>query len=100
MSSIIETFSIHQLECRKENLLKEIEKIENEIGKRNNFKDEVNLFSEKSSKKIKIILKKNKDSYDIEQINSSEKNISNSDEQSNNSEENISKIKIKIKIKK
>ena len=34
MSSILETFSIYQLECRKKYFLKEIKKIEDEIHKR------------------------------------------------------------------
>jgi hypothetical protein len=34
MSSILETFSTYELECRKKYFLKEIKKIENEICKR------------------------------------------------------------------
>lgn len=37
MSSILETFSIYQLECRKKYFLKEIKKIEDEINERRNI---------------------------------------------------------------
>lgn len=68
MASILETYSVYQLECRKENLLKEIEKIDNEIEKRNtldhfenDLKSEINL----ENKKVKIKLINKKDNYEI-----------------------------------
>ena len=66
MSCVLETLSLHELNIRKEYLLKQIDKINNEIQKRNNpiedlLNNDISLKNNNSAIKIKINIAKKKD---------------------------------------